>query len=231
VEATENRDVKALPSSGTTTVPSRETIIDLAGAPDTYETELTVSQVAKRLAINSSTVHRYISAGRLRARKVPGVRGEQWMIPITEIAAIEPPASLPLAPDPQPQNLLASRLMDTMTELMAAITSQQRAITAGEERLAGEREQRARAEERLVALEEVHRIRLETEAILAVQAQRERDEATSRALAKIEDLDAARIRAEHHAKLMDEWALVVAKRRWRRPPPPPTMPQSITFRP
>jgi excisionase family DNA binding protein len=223
--------MKALPAGGTTAIPARETIIDLAGAPDSFETELTVSEVAKRLSINTSTVHRYISAGRLKARKVPGIRGEQWMIPVTEIAAIEPVTSVqPNQTVPEPHDLIASRLMDTMAELMAAITSQQRAITAGEERLAGEREQRARAEERLVALEEIHRIRMETEKILAVQAQRERHEATSRALARLEDLDAARVRAEHHAKQMDDWALLVAKRRWRRPPPPPTVPQSITLR-
>jgi excisionase family DNA binding protein len=197
-----------LPAVGeTATNPRPRTFSAENGNP--HETELNVGEAAQRLGLDRSTISRAVNRGDLAGVKRPGTKGEQWMIPVSELeryarqrTPTAPEPSLPATmPDP-----IVGQLLNSLERFFAENSQQRLQITEGESRLATEREQRARLEEQQIAAEARHLAEITSEKAEKTRIQVEKDQA----VAYIAELNA--------------WAEANKRRRWRKPLPPPAIP-------
>jgi excisionase family DNA binding protein len=209
-----------LPAAGDTSTPERVTALEQRLSVH-HESQLTVAEAATRLELTKSTVLRYIHSGQLKAVKQPGQFGEQWMIPVTEVARLAPENIEPRGDSASLPGVMGEEatksLISTMDALVQELAKSRLQITAGDERVANERESRARAEERLQANEALHRMEV---ANLEEIARRETANLEQRRIGAERERKAL----EDHASAMEAWSLIAQRRRFRKPPPPPTKP-------
>ncbi len=58
---------------------------DAASNPDTGVEELSPSEAVATFSLSEATLRRLLAAGELQARKVSGIRGREWRIPVSAL--------------------------------------------------------------------------------------------------------------------------------------------------
>jgi excisionase family DNA binding protein len=95
---------------------------------------LTVEEAASRLNVNPETIRRRIRKGVIKAQLLPGPRGDQYSIPVSELtiqeAQIIPIQQLPPAIIDQLSNVIAKTLQNAVEPLQAKIEEQNKEIIA-----------------------------------------------------------------------------------------------------
>jgi excisionase family DNA binding protein len=84
---------------------------------------LTVEEAAERLNLNPETIRRRIRRGQIKAQLLPGPRGDQYSIPVSELTTQE----AQIVPVPQLSPVVLSQLSQAVAAPLAAKIDQQAA--------------------------------------------------------------------------------------------------------
>jgi excisionase family DNA binding protein len=100
---------------------------------------LTVEEAADRLGLNPETIRRRIRKGSIKAQLIPGPRGDQYQIPVSELttqeAQIVPVPGLPPTVIGQIANAMTKAVSEAVEPLQAHIEAQAQEINELKEQL------------------------------------------------------------------------------------------------